>query len=58
MIGQLKFEECMTFKEKWKHKGGIIAMMQNQISQEYIRYTDGTEVKERHITKVIIYGSS
>lgn len=28
------------------------------IGQEYIRYTDGTEVKERHITKAIIYGSS
>lgn len=26
-IGQLKFEECMTFKEKMETEGGIIVMM-------------------------------
>ena len=33
-------------------------MMQNQMSQEYIKFTDIMEAKERHITKVNIYGSS
>ncbi len=33
-------------------------MMQNQINQEYIKFTDVMEAKERHITKVNIYGSS
>ena len=48
----------MNLKKRWKHEGGIIAMMQNQINQEYIKFTDVMEAKERHITKVNIYGSS
>ena len=57
-IGQLKFEECMTFKEKMENRGWHNCYDVEPDEPGNIRFTDGTEVKERHITKVIIYGSS